>query len=158
MVSLDHLIVLVLPVLGVGACGGSETSGAPPESDAANGTPDGAIGPNSPGVSLAREYDRLVEQSYHARCKVCACGGLSPSSPQAEACTGAIIDRYPESRQQMLCKIGVEKTYGNCAAGAANCGAADVCNATRTTDVANCPPFDSTAAMAMPPPACQGLF
>jgi hypothetical protein len=148
---------LALTLFVATACSGSDSQRAAPGNRGDAGEGDVAIGPDSSGLTVAHAYDVLVERNYEVRCAVCPCGAFVPATPQGEACTGAILDQYPDAKTQALCKIDGEEQYGRCLADAADCAAADSCSVARAQDAAMCAPFDDTAAMKMPPVECQGL-
>src|SRR5260221_8107442 len=139
---------ILVTVLSFTACGGSDGSGTGIGASGDAGARDGALGPSSPGVALAHEYNLLVKDGYDLRCKVCPCNGFSPSSPQGEACTGAIFDQYPGAKRQAVCKIGVLRQYRRCLQGAPDCGSADMCEGEKHADDAQCPSFSVDAAVA----------
>jgi hypothetical protein len=127
-------------------------------SDAGNNAAiDGASDGGMSGLALAHAYDVLVEETHDLRCKVCPCGAFVPATPQGEACTGAVLDTFPDAKARAVCSLGVEEDYKGCLATVADCMAADECEATRNAALGNCPFFDETAAATAPPAACQGI-
>jgi hypothetical protein len=118
-------------------------------------TPDGggALGPNSPGIALARRSNFLIRENYDLRCKVCPCNGFSPGS---DTCLGAVFDQFPEAKKQVLCEIAAAERYGTCLSGAVDCGAADQCEVVHQSEKARCPVVQVDPGAFVPPPGCGG--
>ena len=145
---------MTLPLVGVVGCGGSDSSSTTP-GGAGGG---GEVGDSSPGVAIAHEFNLLIRETYDLRCKVCACGGFSESSPAGEACTGAVFDLYPGAKRQAVCKTGDLRAYAVCLKDVVDCAAADVCSAAKQSVDAQCPPFDQNNANQALPSACTNVM